>query len=50
MAAVWKFWKSPKIGKWEHTFAVLTVASNELMQPTHLHMTNFLEPRDYTNI
>jgi putative SOS response-associated peptidase YedK len=47
MAAVWKFWKNPKIDKWERTFAVLTGAPNELMQPIHPRMTTFLEPRDY---
>ena len=47
MAAVWKFWKNPKIDKWERTFAVLTGAPNELMQPIHSRMTTFLEPRDY---
>jgi putative SOS response-associated peptidase YedK len=33
--------------KWERTFAVLTRAPNELMQPIHPRMTTFLEPRDY---
>jgi len=47
MAAVWKLWKNPKIDKWERTFAVLTGAPNELMQPIHPRMTTFLEPRDY---
>ena len=47
MAAVWKLWKNPKIDKWERTFAVLTGAPNELMQPIHPLMTTFLEPRDY---
>lgn len=47
MAAVWKLWKNPKIDKWERTFAVLTGAPNELMQPIHSRMTTFLEPRDY---
>lgn len=45
MAAVWKLWKNPK--KWERTFAVLTGAPNELMQPIHPRMTTFLEPWDY---
>lgn len=47
MAAVWKLWKNHKIDKWERTFAVLTGAPNELMQPIHPRMTTFLEPRDY---
>ena len=47
MAAVWKLWKNPKIDKWERTFAVLTGAPNEVMQPIHPRMTTFLEPRDY---
>lgn len=47
IAAVWKLWKNPKIDKWERTFAVLTGAPNELMQPIHPRMTTFLEPRDY---
>lgn len=47
MAAVWKLWKNPKIDRWERTFAVLTGAPNELMQPIHSRMTTFLEPRDY---
>lgn len=47
MAAIWKLWKNPKIDKWERTFAVLTGAPNELMQPIHPRMTTFLEPQDY---
>lgn len=47
MAAIWKLWKNPKIDKWERTFAVLTGAPNEVMQPIHPRMTTFLEPRDY---
>jgi putative SOS response-associated peptidase YedK len=47
MTAVWKLWKNPKIDQWERTFAVLTGAPNEVMQPIHPRMTTFLEPRDY---
>lgn len=47
MAGVWRLWKNPKIDRWERTFAVLTGPPNELMQPIHLRMTTFLEPRDY---
>jgi putative SOS response-associated peptidase YedK len=47
MAAIWKPWKNPKIDKWERTFAVLTGAPTELMQPIHPRMTTLLEPRDY---
>jgi putative SOS response-associated peptidase YedK len=47
MAAAWKLWKNPKTDKRERTFAVLTGAPNELMQPIHPRMTTFLEPRDY---
>lgn len=47
VAAVWKLWKNPKIDKWERTFAILTGAPNELMQPIHPCMTTFLETRDY---
>jgi putative SOS response-associated peptidase YedK len=47
MAAVWKLWKNPKTGLWEHTFAILTGDPNELIAPIHKRMTTFLEPRDY---
>jgi len=47
MAAVWKLWKSPKTGQWEHTFAILTGDPNELVAPIHDRMTTFVEPLDY---
>lgn len=47
MAAVWKAWKNPKSGLWEHTFAILTGEPNEIMAPVHDRMTTFVEPRDY---
>jgi putative SOS response-associated peptidase YedK len=47
MAGLWKLWKNPKSGDWEHTFAVITGPPNQLMQPIHDRMTVFVRPSDY---
>jgi putative SOS response-associated peptidase YedK len=47
MAGVWKPWRNPKTGEWEQTFAVVTGAPNELIQPIHDRLATILEPREY---
>ncbi len=31
LAGLWENWKNPNTGKWERTFAIITVPSNELV-------------------
>jgi putative SOS response-associated peptidase YedK len=47
IAGIWKPWKNPKTDQWERTFAVITGAPNELIQPIHHRLTTILNPRDY---
>lgn len=47
MAGVWSPWKNPKTGEWEKTFAIVTTAPNEVMQPIKERQPSILEPREY---
>jgi putative SOS response-associated peptidase YedK len=44
-AGIWKNWCDPPTGKWERTFAVVTVPANELVTQIHDRMLAIL-PND----
>ena len=47
IAGVWNFWKNPKTGESERTFAVLTGEANEVTQSIHHRLATILDPHDY---
>jgi putative SOS response-associated peptidase YedK len=47
LAGLWENWCNPNTGKWERTFAVITVPSNELVGQIHNRMPAILEPKSY---
>jgi putative SOS response-associated peptidase YedK len=42
VAGIWKNWRDPLTGKWERTFAVVTVPANELVAQIHERMLAIL--------
>jgi putative SOS response-associated peptidase YedK len=46
IAAIWENWQSPETGRWERTFATLTVAANAAVAPVHDRMPLVLEKKD----
>jgi putative SOS response-associated peptidase YedK len=47
LAGLWENWRNPNTGKWERTFAIITVPSNELVAQIHDRMPAILEPSGY---
>ena len=47
LAGLWENWRNPNTGKWERTFAIITVPSNELVRQVHDRMPAILEPNSY---
>jgi putative SOS response-associated peptidase YedK len=47
LAGLWENWCDPNTGEWERTFAVITVASNELVGQIHNRMPVILHPKSY---
>jgi len=45
VAGIWENWRDPLTGKWERTFAVVTVPANELVAQIHDRMLAIL-PND----
>ena len=48
LAGLWENWRNPNTGKWERTFAIITVPSNELVGQIHDRMPAILKPGSYT--
>jgi len=48
LAGLLENWRNPNTGKWERTFAIMTVPSNELVGQIHDRMPAILEPGSYT--
>ena len=42
VAGIWENWRDPLTGKWERTFAVVTVPANELVGQIHDRMLAIL--------
>ena len=47
VAGLWENWRNPSTREWERTFAIITVASNELVAQIHDRMPAILEPVGY---
>jgi putative SOS response-associated peptidase YedK len=48
LAGLWENWKNPgRTGRWERTFAIITVPSNDLVGQIHNRMPAILEPKSY---
>jgi putative SOS response-associated peptidase YedK len=47
IAAIWENWKNPDSGKWERTFASVTVAANLTLAGVHDRMPLILEKPDF---
>jgi putative SOS response-associated peptidase YedK len=47
IAAIWENWKNPGSGKWERTFASVTVAANLTLAGIHDRMPLILEKPDF---
>jgi putative SOS response-associated peptidase YedK len=47
LAGLWENWRNSNTEKWERTFAVITVPSNELVALIHDRMPAILEPTSY---
>lgn len=47
IAAIWENWKNPDSGKWERTFATVTVAANLALAGIHDRMPLILEKPDF---
>ncbi|MFA5949338.1 MAG: SOS response-associated peptidase [Hyphomicrobium sp.] len=47
LAAIWENWREPHSGEWIRTFAVITVAANELVRPIHDRMPAILPRSGY---
>ena len=47
LAGLWENWKDPTTGKWERTFAIITLPSNDLVAQIHDRMPAILEPFGY---
>jgi putative SOS response-associated peptidase YedK len=47
LAGIWENWRNPNTGRWERTFAIITVTSNELVGKIHNRMPAILEPSGY---
>lgn len=47
IADIWENWKDPASGEWVRTFAVLTVAANELVAQIHDRMPAILKSKSY---
>ncbi|MGB6441262.1 MAG: SOS response-associated peptidase [Methyloceanibacter sp.] len=48
LAGLWENWRNPNTGKWERTFAIITVPSNELVGQIHDRMPAILKLGSYT--
>jgi putative SOS response-associated peptidase YedK len=46
IAGIWENWKNP-VADWQRTFAIITVASNELVGQIHDRMPAILRPEHY---
>jgi putative SOS response-associated peptidase YedK len=47
VAGIWENWKEPITGRWERTFAIITVPANKLIAPIHDRMPAILHKRDF---
>jgi putative SOS response-associated peptidase YedK len=47
VAGIWENWRNPSTGAWERTFAIITVAANELVATVHDRMPAILAPKDH---
>lgn len=47
VAGIWENWKEPITGRWERTFAIVTVPANKLIAPIHDRMPAILHKRDF---
>jgi putative SOS response-associated peptidase YedK len=47
LTGLWENWKNPRTGEWERTFAIITVASNDLVGQIHNRMPAIREPKSY---
>jgi putative SOS response-associated peptidase YedK len=47
IAAIWENWKNPDSGKWERTFASVTIAANATLAGIHDRMPLVLEKPDF---
>src|SRR5258707_12742489 len=45
-AAIWDNWLNPESGKWERTFAIITVAPNDAIAKIHDRMLAILDTAD----
>ena len=47
LAGLWENWRNPSTGRWERSFAIITVPSNVLVRQIHDRMPAILEPAGY---
>lgn len=47
VAGIWENWKNPATGQWERTFALITVAANQLIAPIYDRMLAIIEKEDF---
>ena len=47
VAGIWENWKEPSTGRWERTFAIVTVPANKLIAPIHDRMPAILYQSDF---
>ena len=47
VAGIWENWKDRLTGRWERTFAIITVPANKLIEPIHDRMPAILHSNDF---
>jgi putative SOS response-associated peptidase YedK len=47
LAGLWENWRNPNTEKWERTFVIITVPSNDVVAQIHDRMPAILEPAAY---